>query len=220
MPELRLVIFDVDGTLVDSQGLIAASMGAAFASVGLDAPTRPQVLNVVGLSLELSMATLAPTADHAKMIDAYRAHYFNTRSKEGTPATSPFFDGAREVLALLHAQPWTLLAIATGKSKRGVDALIEGHRLEGLFSSLQCSDFHPSKPHPSMILEALSETGVDASRAVMIGDTSYDIEMARAAGVKSIGVSWGYHLPETLGADEVITGFADLPATIDRLLET
>lgn len=220
MPELRLVIFDVDGTLVDSQGLIVASMNAAFSAVGFEAPSRKDILGIVGLSLEHALERLAPSgADHAAMLAAYRAHYFESRSRDGTPATSPLFPKVREVLDRLAADPWTMLAVATGKSKRGLDALIEGHGLEGVFSSLQCADFHPSKPHPSMIEAALGEAGVDKSRTVMVGDTSFDIDMARSAGVKSIAVSWGYHDASQLGADAVIDGFEALPQTIERLLE-
>lgn len=220
MSELRLVIFDVDGTLVDSQGLIVASMNAAFQAVGLDEPSRADVLGIVGLSLGDAFERLAPSgADHEAMLTAYREHYFSTRSREGTPTTSPLFPHVRSVIEDLRADPWTLLAVATGKSKRGLDALVEGHGLQGVFASLQCSDFHPSKPHPSMIEAALRETGAEKSRTVMVGDTSFDIDMARAAGVKSIAVSWGYHDVSDMAADAVIDSFDELPKTIERLLE-
>ncbi len=220
MPDLRLVIFDVDGTLVDSQALIVASMNEAFRSVGLEAPSRNAVLGIVGLSLEGAFERLSPSdADQEAMLAAYREYYFSARTRDGTPATSPLFPHVREVLEELRADPWTLLAVATGKSKRGLDALIEGHGLKGMFSSLQCSDFHPSKPHPSMIEAALRDTGVTQSRAVMVGDTSFDIDMARSAGVKSVAVSWGYHEVSDMGADAVIDYFEQLPATLERLLE-
>lgn len=221
MTDLKLVIFDVDGTLVDSQGLIVVSMTAAFEQIGMAAPSRDAIKSIVGLSLEEGMAVLVPEAgasEHVRLAEAYRRAYFEQREARGSAATSPFYEGAREVLDQLRADDWTLLAIATGKSKRGVDKLIEGHGLEGYFASAQCSDFHPSKPHPSMIQTALSETGVDAVNAVMVGDTTFDMDMAKAAGVKAIGVSWGYHDAATLNADVLIDSFAELPAAIQNLL--
>lgn len=221
MSELRLVIFDVDGTLVDSQGDIHAAMTAACASEGLHAPDRGAVLSVVGLSLPEVFATLLPDSDgaaQARMVEAYKDAYATMRASAPVSQTSPLFPGALAVLDALAADPWTLLAIATGKSKRGLDKLIEGHGLQGRFISTQVSDFHPSKPHPSMIETCLAETGVDASRAVMVGDTRFDMDMARAAGVASVGVSWGYHPVETLGADCLIDSFADLPSAIDTLI--
>jgi phosphoglycolate phosphatase len=106
----------------------------------------------------------------------------------------------RDVLNALRSQDWTLLGVATGKSKRGLDKLIEGHSLNGYFVTQQVADFHPSKPHPSMVLAALSDTGVDPDDAVIIGDTAFDIEMGRAAGIRTIGVNWGYHSVDRLAA--------------------
>ena len=222
MSELRLVIFDVDGTLVDSQGLIVRSMEAAFDGVGLPSPSRNAIKGIVGLSLDRAVALLAPTAsdnEAQRIVQTYKDAFFTYRSAEGAAASSPFFSGAREVLDQLRADPWTLLAVATGKSKRGLDALIEAHGLEGYFVSRQVADFHPSKPHPSMIFTAVDEAGVARSRTVMVGDTTYDMDMAKAAGVAAIGVSWGYHAVETLSADRIVGDFAELPAAINELLE-
>jgi phosphoglycolate phosphatase len=131
---------------------------------------------------------------------------------------SPLFPGALDVLMTLNADPETLLAVATGKSMRGLNGLIDSHGLEGVFVSRQVADHHPSKPHPSMIHACLSETGVAPEHAVMIGDTSFDMDMARAAGVSTIGVSWGYHAVHKLDADVVVDHFADLPRAIDQLV--
>jgi phosphoglycolate phosphatase len=140
------------------------------------------------------------------------------RQKSGSAETSPFFAGMRDVLDQLKTQDWTLLAVATGKSKRGLDKLIEGHGLEGYFQSQQVADFHPSKPHPAMVEACLTECGVDAAQTVMIGDTTFDIDMGRSASVKTIGVSWGYHDTKLLNADRiVITPEAIIPA-IDDLI--
>ncbi len=220
MTDLRLVIFDVDGTLVDSQADIIAAMNATFEIEGLPPPAPPAIIAIVGLSLEVAIARLHPSLPDTqldRMVQGYKDAYIALRGSSPVEQTSPLYPQAREVLLALHAQPATLLAVATGKSRRGLDKLLEGHGLDRMFVSQQVSDHHPSKPHPAMILAALSETGIDAGRAVMIGDTTYDMDMARAAGVKSIGVTWGYHPAETLRADALIDCFADLPAALDAL---
>lgn len=222
MTDLRLVIFDVDGTLVDSQDDIWASMQAAYAAQGLPAPERLAVLGIVGLSLHAAFAQLSPHLGAPARDDlaaAYRESYAATRKQNGA-AGSPLFPGAREALDRLHGHPGTLLAVATGKSRSGLDALMRLHGLERYFVSLQTADHHPSKPHPSMIHACLADAGIHAARAVMVGDTRYDMDMARAAGVRTVGVSWGYHPPESLGADAIIDDFALLPGIVDGLLES
>lgn len=220
MTDLRLVIFDVDGTLVDSQNEIWASMQAAYAAQGLPAPERLAVLGIVGLSLHAAFAQLSPHLGGPARDDlaaAYQAAYAGLREKNGA-AASPLYPGAREVLDRLHGDPGIVLGVATGKSRRGLDALMAVHGLERYFVSLQTADHHPSKPHPSMIHACLAEAGLDASRAVMVGDTRYDMEMARAAGVRTVGVPWGYHPPESLGADAILNDFAQLPDIVTALL--
>lgn len=217
---LRLVIFDVDGTLVDSQGHIIAAMQRAFEAVDLPLPPRAEVLSFVGLSLDRFFAALLPeqsVAVHQKMAQAYKAAYMSLRQEAGSVASSPLYPGAQELLVRLQAIPDVLLGVATGKSKRGLDKLIEGHGWEGLFVTRQVADFHPSKPHPAMILNAMAETGVDADDTVMIGDTSFDMEMAAAAGVHGIGVSWGYHGADKLGqARQIVEDFTALSAALER----
>ncbi|SFB00447.1 phosphoglycolate phosphatase [Poseidonocella pacifica] len=221
MSELKLVVFDVDGTLVDSQGDIVAAMGAAFASVGAPAPTRADVLSIVGLSLEIAIPRLAPqcsAAEHTHMVATYRDSYASLRAKSVISETSPLYPGARSAIEALHARPHTLLGVATGKSRRGLDVLMEGHDLGHFFVTRQVCDFHPSKPHPAMLQAALAEAGVGPEQAIMIGDTSFDMEMARSAGVAAIGVSWGYHAVESLAlADRVIHDFAELLPAIDQI---
>ncbi len=217
---LRLVIFDVDGTLVDSQGDIVAAMAAAFASVGLPLPMRETLLSIVGLSLDVAMPVLAPDADdvvHAQLVQAYKDSYMTLRAETGAAQSSPLYPGALDTLKALNAVPDLLLGVATGKSRRGLDKLIEGHALEGLFITQQVADFHPSKPHPSMVLQAMADAGVSADNTVMIGDTSFDMDMAAAAGVRGIGVNWGYHDREKLkNAHLVIDAFSGLiPALND-----
>lgn len=214
---LRLVIFDVDGTLVDSQGDIVASMTAAFGAVGLAVPARDDILGIVGLSLDVAMARLAPDADTPRMVQTYKDAYAALRMQKGA-ASSPLYPGARAALERLAQHDDVLLGVATGKSKRGLDGLIEAHGLEGMFVTRQVADFHPSKPHPSMIETALLETGVAPGHAVMIGDTSFDMDMAHSAGVTGVGVTWGYHPRSHLhAAAHIIDDFDSLPSTLDTI---
>ncbi|OWY08676.1 HAD family hydrolase [Thioclava sp. F42-5] len=218
---MKLAIFDVDGTISDSQNHITHAMTLGFEAAGLPAPAASEVLQIVGLSLPLAVARLAPEHDaetQARIVEGYKQSYMTTRA--ASPA--PLYPGAEALLRKLAARDDMLLAVATGKSRRGLRALIEHHGLEGLFVSLQTADDHPSKPHPSMIGAALSETGVDARDAVMIGDTSFDMAMGRSAGVATIGVRWGYHAPhllEAAGAHQMVDDFDSLETTLLDLWE-
>ena len=219
MSDLRLVIFDVDGTLVDSQAEILAAMALAFQSEGLNLPERGTVLSIVGLSLAEAFRALCPDADEPqrmRMVEAYKDAFMSLRSQN--QEMGPLFPGAREALDILRAQDHTLLAVATGKSRRGLDKVLERHGLTGVFHSEQVADHHPSKPNPSMILTALNETGVVPQKAVMLGDTTFDMDMARAAGIRKIGVTWGYHPAETLQPDAMIDDFAALAGAVDQLI--
>lgn len=219
--DLRLVIFDVDGTLVDSQSDILAAFAQAFAHAGRTLPAPAQIMSIVGLSLDVAIARLVPDisdAGGAAMVEAYKDAYVTLRASTPAQQSSPFYPGVHEGLTLLKAIPEMLLGVATGKSKRGLDKLIEAHGLEGMFVTRQVSDFHPSKPHPSMILQAMADTGVGPSQTVMVGDTSYDMDMAAAAGVAGIGVSWGYHTRDALtAARHIIDRFDELPAVLRKI---
>ncbi len=214
---LRLILFDVDGTLVNSQSDILGAMAMAFEQIGLSAPEPAAILATVGLSLGQMMPRLAPdqpTSVHDRLEQAYREAYMTRRVSHGE-GSSPLYPGALETLRELAMVPEYLLGVATGKSARGLDHLIEEHGLEGMFVTRQVSDHHPSKPHPSMVLAAMSETGVAPEATVMIGDTSFDMTMAVAAGVAGIGVSWGYHPVSSLGgAARIIDRFDDLPVML------
>ncbi|MCB1400874.1 MAG: HAD-IA family hydrolase [Rhodobacteraceae bacterium] len=217
---MKLVVFDVDGTISDSQTQIQHAMALGFEAVGLPAPSRAETLSIVGLSLPVAVARLAPgheAATHAAIVEGYKASYFTHRA--ASPA--PLYPGARDCLMRLAARDDLLLGVATGKSRRGLNALIAHHGLEGIFVTMQVADDHPSKPHPSMLLEAMAETGSRPAEALMIGDTSYDIEMAAAAGIASVGVAWGYHPVADLraaGAAIIATDFAALDAAVDAFL--
>lgn len=211
----KLVIFDIDGTLVDSQADILAAMRMAFESVSQQPPDRGEILGIVGLSLPQALARLAPDLDAATrmgMVASYKDAYMTLRAEQGVDASSPLYPGVRDVLDMLAARDDMLLGVATGKSRRGLDKLLEGHGLEGVFVTRQVSDDHPSKPHPSMLETALSDCGLDGTDAVMVGDTEFDMEMARAARIAGIGVSWGYHGRDRLtAAAHVIDRIEDLP---------
>ena len=218
MSDLKLAVFDVDGTLVDSQAHIMAAMSLAFSNLGFDVPTREAVLSLVGLSLHVMMPRLAPQADqevHGALVQGYKDAFVQLRGESRVGETMPLFPAALETLAELRAQPNLLLGVATGKSRRGLDKVLESHGLTKTFVTEHVADHHPSKPHPSMLQACLSDTGVAAERAVMIGDTAYDMEMAKAAGLYAVGVSWGYHDRDQLAqADVIIDKFQDLPAVL------
>ena len=221
MGGLRLVIFDVDGTLVDSQQDILGAMTRAFEGAGLPVPSRREILGIVGLSLDVAMARLAPDVPEAlrrDMVAGYKNAYIEMRAEVGAAKSSPLYPGALDMLEHLHARQDVLLGVATGKSRRGLDTLIEAHDLGKFFVTQQVADHHPSKPHPSMILQAMSDVGVAPADTVMIGDTSFDMHMARAARVHGIGVLWGYHPVSELGAAaHMLEDFAALPETLSTL---
>ncbi|WP_156678372.1 HAD-IA family hydrolase [Sphingomonas profundi] len=216
----RLAVFDCDGTLVDSQAAICAAMADCFVAAGLPDPGAAATRRVVGLSLVEAVAMLHPagTADlHAAMAGDYK-RAFQRRRGAGLVA-EPLFAGVARALADLCAAGW-LLGVATGKSDRGLGLCLAHHGLADRFVTLQTADRHPSKPHPAMLFQAMAEAGAAPETTVMIGDTSYDIAMAKAAGAVAVGVAWGYHAPAELfaeGADHVVDHAADLPALLERL---
>ena len=221
MSDLALVVFDVDGTLVDSQHHILAAMRFAFGSAGLPLPEREAALGVVGLSLPQAMAALVPHLGPAE-VEALVAHYRTSfiEQRAGIDSVPPLYPGARAALERLAGRPETLIGVATGKARRGLDHILAAHGLAHLVATAQTADEHPSKPHPSMLLSALAETGMEARRAVMIGDTEFDIAMGRAAGMATVGVAWGYHPRARLaaaGADTIIESFDALDAALARL---
>lgn len=216
----RLAIFDCDGTLVDSQANICIAMEHAFEQAGMVSPPRHAIRRIVGLSLFEIMRVLLPDADsavHSEMVEQYRTSYLTLRNNG--LEHEPLYDGISSLLSDLSDSGW-LLGVATGKSDRGLERCLSGHGIKGLFVSLQTADRHPSKPHPSMIHQALADSGAAASDAVMIGDTVYDINMGVAAGCKTIGVGWGYHPLEELraaGADFLVETMEELKSVLEAL---
>ena len=217
------MIFDCDGTLVDSQDKICAAMRQAFEVNGLSVPSRERLLGVVGLSLPFAFARLAEgSADGADypidgLVAAYRDGFAALRA---SPNLEPLYPGAREAVEALARRSDTVLGMATGKSQRGVQRVLGQYGWSAHFTTIHTSDDAPSKPHPGMVLAAMAATGAAPHETVMIGDTTFDIEMAHAARARAVGVTWGYHLPAALvevGADAVISDFTELVPTLERL---
>ena len=220
---LKLVIFDVDGTLVDSQDHIVASMEFAFRTAGRPIPSRKDALGIVGLSLPEAMRVLAPDAGETevqKLAQDYKTGNKQHREDGLAVAKGPMFDGALEAIHRLDAAGY-ILSAATGKSRVGLNRFLDAQEIAHLFIATQTADDAPSKPHPQMVLNCLAGTGVDAVNAVMIGDTEFDMAMGRAAGARAIGVRWGYHDDARVkqgGAERMLDTFADLDAAVIDLV--
>lgn len=209
----RLALFDCDGTLVDSQAAICRAMDECFTAHGLIPPERADTRRIVGLSLPQAMRALVPEGEsdlHHALAETYKA-VFRRHRAEGL-VDEPLFDGIAGVLDILDEAGW-LLGVATGKSDRGLRLCLEDHGLHGRFVTLQTADRNPSKPDPTMLHAAIAEAGASPETTVMIGDTSFDMIMARAGGAHALGVGWGYHDPEelrTAGAADVVETAPDL----------
>lgn len=202
--------------------MICAAMQRAYDAHGIVCPPREVVLSIVGLSLRQAFDALAGERQDypvEAMIESYKNAFFELRH---SPAHhEPLYPGARESVLALSAREDCLLGIATGKSHRGVRAILTHHDMLAHFSTIMTADDAPSKPDPGMLLNAMRETGASPRDTVMIGDTSYDMQMARSAGVTAIGVDWGYHSTDLLrasGAERVLSGFSELEAALDGLL--
>jgi phosphoglycolate phosphatase len=189
----RLALFDCDGTLVDSQHNICLAMEDAFVRAQMVPPTREATRRVVGLSLIEAMEALVPHGDarlHRMLAEDYKQNFQRMRGQG--MVDEPLFDGIAAALEALADDGW-LFGVATGKSDRGLALCLTHHGLFDRFATLQTADRHPSKPHPSMAYQAMEEAGASPDTTIMIGDTSFDMMMGAAAGMRSLGVAWGYH---------------------------
>lgn len=218
---LRLAMFDWDGTLVDSQHTIFAAVRVAFESCGIAPPEPARARAVIGLPLAEAMAALVPPGaalDPRLLVARYKEAFAAARARPDF--AEPLFPGALAALAALEADGY-LLGVATGKGRRGLEATLARHGLLDRFVTIQTSDGGPSKPHPDMLLRAIAETGVEPAACVMIGDTTFDVRMARAARAKALGVAWGYHGVDELAAacaHAIVESFAALPPAVRELL--
>jgi phosphoglycolate phosphatase len=216
----HLALFDCDGTLVDSQANICMAMEQACGAIGIPVPPRSQIRRIVGLSVFEAASALIPDADIAvqtELASQYKTAFHNLRA--AGKIDEPLYDGMKELLISLHTAGWQL-GVATGKSDRGLALCLAHHGITDLFVTLQTADRHPSKPHPSMIEQAMVDAGSTPQTTVMIGDTSFDIGMGIAAGCKTIGVGWGYHAADELrdaGANMVANTMNELHTHIQGL---
>ena len=191
----KLLVFDWDGTLMDSEAQIVASMNAAITDLGLPILPHRTISNIIGLGLQEAINALLPGRDsefHARLVARYRHHFLFS-----TIAQAPLFEGAEQTLRTLHAAGY-LLAVATGKGRQGLDRVLADTGLQSLFHASRCADETSSKPHPQMLQELMEELDVAADNTLMIGDTEYDLQMAINAGVGALGVSYGVHDDERL----------------------
>lgn len=215
-----LVIFDCDGTLVDSQHHIVAAMHSAFAARGLGLPEADRIRRTVGLPLAVAIESLLPPdAVLSDVVESYRQAAIAQRLDP--EHHEPIFPGAMEALDRLENAGY-LLGVATGKARRGLDFTLATHGLTGRFVTLQTNDVVAAgKPAPDMVLQAMAETGANPASTIVVGDTSYDMEMARNAGVAAIGVTWGYHEESILrkaGAVNIINSYCELPDMVYQIL--
>ncbi len=195
MTDLQLIVFDWDGTLMDSEGEILACMRAAINDLGLEPRTDEQLKNIIGLGLQEALRTLYPEGEPgelAQLTSRYRHHYLDVKRRP-----SELFPGARQMIEELH-QAGHFLAVATGKGRQGLNRVLTETGLADYFHTTRCADECHSKPHPQMLHEIMDYLGIEPGSALMIGDTEYDLQMAVNAGVKSLGVSYGVHARQRL----------------------
>ncbi len=221
---LYLLIFDCDGTLIDSRKSIVEVATMVIEQFQLPMPDDARILETVGLSLPQAIAHLFPHEPESlilEMSDAYKGAFMQMRAEERI--VDPLYDGASSLLQDLYGYDHVFLGIATGKARRGVNAEFERLDIDiRKFSTIQTADVAASKPHPDMIDRAMRETGIDRDNTFMIGDTSYDMQMAKSAGVHPIGVNWGYHKQSELqqaGARDIVQNYGELSELIDTLLD-
>ena len=215
----KLAIFDCDGTLVDSGAPIYAALKISLEGNGIEVPAPNISRRVIGLSLAEAMAALLPdepSERHLQLADDYRRAFKDLRA--AGEVEEPLFEGVLDLLDALEADCW-LLAVATGKSDRGLAHCLERHGIHARFVSLQTADRHPSKPHPSMVEKAIADAGSSPQSTIVIGDTSFDMAMAANAGAVGIGAGWGYHEPQEL-IDAGALAVANAPLQVLELIRS
>ena len=217
----RLILFDLDGTLVDSQMSICSIMGEAFEKMGLEPPDLATTRRGVGLHLDKAIARLLPEEAEddlvAKLVVSYREAYWARR--EHSEFNEPLFDGVLDILETLN-RPEVCLGIATGRNRRSLDAILEGHGLEKMFVVIKTPEDGPSKPSPEILHQAMAEMGASQEETVFIGDTTYDMQAGRNAGVRAIAAAWGYHEADELaaaGAARVLDDIREVPSALRDL---
>ena len=212
---MKLVLFDCDGTLVDSAALIHDVMERTFVHFGFEKPPFEATKSIIGLTLDIAIARIRGKAhaddEAVAMMAYYKSIYSDVRGETGF--REPMFPGIREMLDAVIADESLVLGAVTGKSRAGLNLILDSHALEPHIRVSRTADDCPSKPHPAMVTECCEEAGIAASRTVVIGDAIYDMQMAKSAGARAIGVAWGYaSVPElsAAGADAIARTPADL----------
>jgi phosphoglycolate phosphatase len=212
----KLIVFDWDGTLMDSEARIVSCIQGAFADIGEPPPKREVARDVIGLGLEEAMTVLWPDGgvlQRRKLVERYRFHFLAANETE-----SDLFPGTRELIARLEASGY-LLGVATGKSRRGLELALASTGLMGRFHATRCADETFSKPHPEMLIQIMDELGVDKAETLMVGDTEYDMQMAANAGVDALAVCYGVHSPERLirhGPLDCLSDLVVLPEWLEQ----
>ncbi|KDA00784.1 HAD family hydrolase [Hyphomonas oceanitis] len=220
---LKLAIWDMDGTIVDSRDVIQTAMVRAFEAEGLMPPAYDATRQIVGLGLRESCQILAPDNLSPERVDtlveAYRSAFIARRTDPDVK--EPLYEGALETLQMLRDDDW-LIAMATGKSHRGIRAIFDMHPLESYFDTIWCADDGPGKPHPFMVEQSMKALGAEAHQSLMIGDAIHDINMGNAAGVRTLGVTWGFgaaHELEAVGAHEIHHSYNTLQESLLRFAQ-
>ena len=219
---MKAVLFDCDGTIADSAGLICTIMDRAFEAHGLTPPPWEATRAIIGLSLDKAILALRPSLsgqDVDALVDFYRQHYRAERARPDF--VEHLFPGMRELVLELSETDEVFVGMVTGKSRRGVAAITAAHGMTAAFTTVRTADDCPSKPHPAMVLECCAEVGVAPGDAIVVGDTTFDMEMARAAGSTALGVAWGSHQSAELwrsGAQVVVTDVPELRRALAAFL--
>ncbi len=218
----KLVIFDLDGTLIDTVSLFVGSIRAVLADMGQPVPDEKTIRSISGLGLQVGIRRVAPGLDEEGIGELIGRYQRETLARVGRSSQEDLFAGAPELLNELAGRDDMLISVATGKSRAGTDRVLRAHGIAEMFTSIHTPDSNMAKPHPDMILDAMGVAGADRAVTLMIGDTTHDMEMAVAAGVRPIGVNWGYHAQDELlgsGASAMADDFETLLNRIDTLLE-
>jgi len=218
----KLVIFDLDGTLIDTEALFIGSISSVLKTMGQPIPDEKVIRSTSGLGMHVGLRRIAPDLDETRIEELIRLYRKEALARATKSMQESLFSGIVETLNMLHGRDDIVMAVATGKASVSTNRVLELHQITSLFTSIHTPDTNTAKPSPDMILNAMGIVDASPTRTVMIGDTTHDMEMSRNAGVHALGVSWGYHEPEELlasGAHMIIDEVDQMIGAIDQLLD-